>query len=42
MKIGIDISQIAFKGSGIERFTSGLIKTILKYYKNSKTIKKKG
>jgi len=38
MKIGIDISQIAFKGSGIERFTSGLIKTILKYDKNNEWI----
>ena len=38
MKIGIDISQIAFKGSGIERFTSGLIKTILTYDKNNEWI----
>lgn len=35
MKIGIDISQIAYKGSGIERFTTGLIKTILTYDKNN-------
>lgn len=38
MKVGIDISQIAFKGSGIERFTSGLIKTILTFDKHNEWI----
>lgn len=29
MRIGIDISQLAFKGTGVARFTSGLVQTIL-------------
>lgn len=31
MKIGIDISQIVYKGSGVSRFTDGLVRTILTY-----------
>ncbi len=38
MKIGIDISQIVYKGTGVARFTEGLVNTILKYnQKNSWT-----
>ena len=29
MKIGIDISQIVYKGSGVSRFTEGLVRSIL-------------
>ncbi|PJE61355.1 hypothetical protein COU87_05035 [Candidatus Roizmanbacteria bacterium CG10_big_fil_rev_8_21_14_0_10_39_12] len=29
MKIGVDISQIAHKGTGVARFTEGLVRTIL-------------
>ncbi len=29
MKIGIDISQIAYKGTGVSRFTEGLVRSIL-------------
>ncbi|MFH1827404.1 MAG: glycosyltransferase family 1 protein [bacterium] len=35
MKIGVDISQIAYKGTGVSRFTKGLIDTILEYDKNN-------
>lgn len=38
MKIGIDISQIAYRGTGIERFTSGLIKSIITNDKNNEWI----
>ncbi len=38
MKIGIDISQIAYKGSGIERFTTGLIQSILTFDKNNEWV----
>jgi len=31
MKIGIDISQISYTGTGVSRFTEGLTRTILKY-----------
>lgn len=31
MKIGIDISQIVYKGSGVSRFTEGLVHAILTY-----------
>lgn len=31
MKIGIDISQIVYKGSGVARFTSGLLQAILRF-----------
>jgi glycosyltransferase involved in cell wall biosynthesis len=31
MKIGIDISQIVYEGTGVSRFTKGLIEAILKY-----------
>ncbi len=31
MKIGIDISQIVYEGTGVARFTSGLIDSILDY-----------
>lgn len=31
MKIGIDISQIAHKGTGVSRFTQGLVESILEY-----------
>ncbi len=31
MKIGIDISQIAYKGTGVGRFTEGLVNTICNY-----------
>ncbi len=31
MKIGIDISQIVYKGSGVSRFTEGLVRAILTY-----------
>ncbi len=36
MKIGIDISQIAHRGSGVARFTEGLVKTICRYDKINK------
>jgi len=29
MKIGIDISQIVYEGTGVARFTSGLVDSIL-------------
>jgi len=31
MKLGIDISQIIYKGSGVARFTDGLLKSILDF-----------
>lgn len=31
MKIAIDISQIVYKGSGVSRFTDGLVRAICKY-----------
>lgn len=31
MKIGIDISQIVYKGSGVGRFTEGLVRSIISY-----------
>lgn len=34
MKIGIDISQIVYKGTGVARYTQNLVKTLLKH--NSK------
>lgn len=35
MKIGIDISQIVYKGTGVARFTEGLVNAILTYDKNN-------
>ena len=35
MKIGIDISQIIYQGTGVSRFTQGLIEAILKYDKKN-------
>ncbi|MBP7967700.1 glycosyltransferase family 4 protein [Candidatus Woesebacteria bacterium] len=35
MNIGIDISQIVYKGSGVARFTEGLVHTILEYDKKN-------
>jgi len=35
MKIAIDISQIVHKGTGVARFTNGLVKAILKYDKQN-------
>lgn len=31
MRIGIDISQLAFTGTGVARFTTGLVRTILEH-----------
>jgi len=31
MKIGIDISQLVYSGTGVARYTEGLVKAILKY-----------
>jgi len=36
MNIGIDISQVVFEGTGVSRFTNGLIETILRYDKKNK------
>ena len=35
MKIGIDISQIVHQGTGVARFTEGLVNSILKYDKDN-------
>ena len=35
MKIGIDISQIIYEGTGVARFTEGLTKSVLKYDKEN-------
>jgi len=35
MKIGIDISQIVYQGTGVANFTRGLVEAILKYDKNN-------
>jgi hypothetical protein len=35
MKIGIDISQIVYEGTGVARFTEGLVKSILQYDKTN-------
>lgn len=35
MRIGIDISQIVYPGSGVSRFTQGLLNSILKYDKKN-------
>jgi glycosyltransferase involved in cell wall biosynthesis len=35
MKIGIDISQIVYQGSGVSRFTQGFVNSILKYDKQN-------
>ena len=35
MNIGIDISQVVYEGTGVGRFTKGLIETILEYDKNN-------
>lgn len=36
MKVGIDISQVAYKGTGSARFNEGLIKSICEYDKKNK------
>jgi len=36
MNIGIDISQVAYEGTGVGRFTRGLVETILRYDINNK------
>lgn len=36
MKIGIDISQIAYKGTGVGRFTNSLINALLEHDKSNK------
>ena len=38
MRIGIDISQSAYKGTGVGRFTKDLISSILKYEKSNEWI----
>ena len=38
MKIGIDISQVVYKGTGISRYTEKLIEAILKYDKNNQYV----
>lgn len=38
MKIGIDVSQFAFKGSGVARYTETLIESLIKYDKNNSYI----
>lgn len=38
MKIGIDVSQIVHKGTGVSRFTKGLVKAICKYDKGNEWI----
>lgn len=38
MKIGIDISQIVYEGTGVARFTEGLVDAILRYDKNNEWI----
>lgn len=38
MKIGIDISQTAYIGTGVARYTNGLINAILKYDKENKWV----
>ncbi len=35
MKIGIDLSQIVYKGSGVSRYLEGLVKAILSYEKKN-------
>lgn len=35
MKIGIDISQIVYEGTGVARFTNGLVNAILEYDKKN-------
>lgn len=38
MKIGIDISQIVYEGTGVGRFTKGLVEAVLKYDKKNEWI----
>lgn len=38
MKIGIDISQVAYKGTGVSRFTRGLVEAVLKYDNNNEWV----
>lgn len=38
MNIGIDISQVVYEGTGVGRFTKGLIETILKYETKNKWV----
>ena len=36
MNIGIDISQVVYEGTGVGRFTKGLVETILQFDKDNK------
>lgn len=36
MKLGIDISQVVYRGTGVARFTEGLVKAICKYDQQNK------
>lgn len=36
MKLGLDVSQIVYKGTGVGRFTEGLVKAILDYDQTNK------
>lgn len=38
MRIGIDISQIVYKGTGVSRFTEGLVKAICEYDKKNEWV----
>lgn len=38
MKIGIDISQIVYKGTGVARYTQGLVESILKFDQKNKWV----
>lgn len=38
MKLGIDISQIVYKGSGVARFTEGLVNAICEYDDNNEWV----
>ena len=38
MRIGIDISQVVYEGTGVSRFTKGLINAILTYDKKNEWI----
>ncbi len=38
MRIGIDISQIVYKGTGVSRFTEGLVKAICEYDKRNEWV----
>jgi glycosyltransferase involved in cell wall biosynthesis len=38
MKIGIDVSQIVYKGTGVARFTEGLVKSICQFDKKNEWV----